>query len=329
MTWLAWRQFRVPAVSVLAGLVAVGVLLAITGPGLVGRTDFSNLDELYSGTLIAVYALPAVVGVFWGVPVVTREIENGTHRLVWSQSVTRERWLATKLGMGVAAAAVATGLLSLAVGWWAAPVDAAASSDDGVFGPRISPLLFAARGVAPIGYAAFAFVLGVAVGIVLRRTVAAMAVTLVVFAAVQLAVVPHLVRPHLLPATEETVAITRSDIWQIRGNDSGVVEALTVWPPADTWVLVNETVNAAGEAVSPLPDAVQDCLPDPDAQEAPPDRRSITACFERLTDLGYRQHLVYHPGSRFWPLQWIELALYLALSALLAWFCFRRLRHLS
>lgn len=44
---------------------------------------------------------------------------------------------------------------------------------------------------------------------------------------------------------------------------------------------------------------------------------------------GYQQRLTYQPGSRFWPLQWLELALYLAMTALLTWFCFRRLRHLS
>jgi hypothetical protein len=55
----------------------------------------------------------------------------------------------------------------------------------------------------------------------------------------------------------------------------------------------------------------------------------MRSCFARLDDLGYRQHLAYQPASRFWALQWVELAAFLALSALLTWFCFRRLRHLS
>ena len=42
---------------------------------------------------------PAVIGAFWGAPLVARELEAGTHRLVWNQSVTRTRWLATKLGV--------------------------------------------------------------------------------------------------------------------------------------------------------------------------------------------------------------------------------------
>ena len=50
-----------------------------------------------------------VVGVFWGAPMIARELEAGTSRLVWTQSVTRTRWLATKLGVAGFGAAV--------VGW--------------------------------------------------------------------------------------------------------------------------------------------------------------------------------------------------------------------
>jgi hypothetical protein len=329
MTWLAWRQFRVPAISVFAGLVAIGVLLAITGPQLIGRTNYSDQDMLFGGTILVMYLLPAVLGIFWGVPVIARELEAGTHSLVWNQTVTRRRWLTTKLGIGVPAAMVAAGLLSVGVTWWASPIDAMASlqTDSGMLN-RLSPAVFAARGIAPIGYAAFAFVLGVAAGMVLRRTVTAMAVTLVVFAAVQLAV-PVLVRPYVLPPLEESVTITESNIRQISGNDSGVIESITVANPKGAWVLANETVDSAGNAVSPLPDVVQDCLPKPDRTAGPPDMRRVMACFTQLDDLGYRQQVTYQPGYRFWPLQLIETAIFLALSALLTWFCFRRIRHLS
>ncbi|NUT94578.1 MAG: ABC transporter permease subunit [Saccharothrix sp.] len=326
MTWLVWRQFRVPVLSVAAALVVVAGFLAVTGPDLVGRTNFSDMETLYIGTLLAVYALPAVIGVFWGAPLVTRELETGTHSLVWNQSVTRTRWLAAKFTVGVPAAMAAAGVLSLAVSWWAAPIDALADKDDDGLA-RIMPEVFAARGVAPVGYAAFALLLGVAVGMVVRRTVPAMALTLVLFAAVQV-LVPVLVRPHLLPATEESVVITAQNVRQIGGDETGRIDFMTVAPPDGAWVLTNETVDAEGKAVRPLPESVQACVPRPGAG-AFPERGSITTCMARLSDLGYRQHLVYQPGSRFWPLQWLELGLFLVLSALLAWFCFRRLRHLS
>jgi hypothetical protein len=327
MTWLAWRQLRFPLLSVYAALALVVVVLVLTRPerGGVGGEEF-----LYRSGMLAVYALPAVLGVFWGVPMITRELEAGTHNLVWNQSTTRTRWLAVKLGLGVPAAAVAAGLLGLVVTWWADPVDAVAG--EGGYDSRITPGVFAARGIAPFGYAAFAFVLGVVIAILVRRTVVAMAVTLVVFTAVQVAV-PFAVRPHLMPPVEESVALTAGTIAGVRaepGPDGDVPEALRVVEPDGAWVLANETLDPNGAVVHRLPASVGGCLPRVpigDIDDRVLDR--MRECFARLSELGYRQHLAYHPASRFWPLQWLELALYLAMAALLTWFCFRRLRHLS
>jgi hypothetical protein len=330
MTWLTWRQFRVSAASVFFALAALGVVLAITGPQLVGSTDFSDVEFLYGATIFAPYLLTAAVGVFWGVPMVTRELETGTHSLVWNQTVTRGRWLAAKLGVGVLAAMLVAGLLCLAVNWWASPIDALASLEvDADLLARITPLAFGARGIAPIGYAAFALVLGVAVGIALRRTVAAMAVALVVFVAVQVAV-PFLVRPYVLPAVAETVTITNTNIREIRGDSAGVLESLTVAEPAGAWVLANETVDSAGNVASPMPEVAQGCLAPPSGDRPGPAHGNVVECLAGgLSDGGYQQRLTYQPGDRFWPIQWIETAMFLALSGLLAWFCFRRIRHLS
>lgn len=326
MTWLTWRQFRVPAASVYAALALIAVVLAFSGPDLVGRTDFSDMDFLYGGTAITLYLLPAVVGVFWGVPLVARELETGTHNVVWNQSITRTHWLAAKTGVGLGASVVAAGLLSVAVSWWASPIDTLASQQTDYFAlTRMSPAIFAARGIAPAGYAAFAFVLGVAVGILLRRTVAAMAVTLVVFVAVMIAV-PFLVRPYLLPPETRTVAITGPGVVGIRGGEDGVDEIVLAKPPG-AWMLGNETVDPSGNVVSPLPDVVGDCVPRPGQGGGPPG--SLHDCVGRLGDLGYTQRQTYQPAGRFWPLQWLETGLFLVLTALLTWFSFRRLRHLS
>ena len=117
-------------------------------------------------------AAPAVIGAFWGAPLVARELEAGTHRLVWNQSVTRTRWLATKLGTVTLAAAAAVGVLTVAVSWWADPLDGAISSTRGSLPSRITPVTFAMRGIVPVSYAVFAVVLGVTVGVVLRRSAA-------------------------------------------------------------------------------------------------------------------------------------------------------------
>jgi ABC-type transport system involved in multi-copper enzyme maturation permease subunit len=35
--------------------------------------------------------IPALLGMFWGAPLIARELESGTYRLAWTQSVTRRR----------------------------------------------------------------------------------------------------------------------------------------------------------------------------------------------------------------------------------------------
>jgi ABC-2 family transporter protein len=213
MMWLTWRQFRAQAIVAAAVLAAVAIALAVTGPHLAGLYASSGLaacpahgncerlitafmDQVKGSTpdglLFALcigllLAAPGLIGVFWGAPLVTREIEAGTFRLAWNQSVTRAHWLAVKLSLIGLASMAATGLLSLMVSWWASPLDRVtglSAGRDGTPGfDRFAPVLFASRGITPIAYAAFAFALGVTVGVLIRRTVPAMAVTLAVFAA--------------------------------------------------------------------------------------------------------------------------------------------------
>jgi hypothetical protein len=108
-------------------------------------------------------------------------------RLAWTQSITRTRWLAVKLALPGLAAMAVTEALSLMQAWWAAPIGQAArlattSSFPLGVGP-LSLLDFDAHGITPLGYAAFAFTLGVTTGVLLRRAVPAMALTLAIFAA--------------------------------------------------------------------------------------------------------------------------------------------------
>jgi hypothetical protein len=94
-----------------------------------------------------------------------------TDRLVWNQSVTRTRWLAVKLTLLTLISMTVTGLYSLLLTW-------SASRPDQLIGERFGALTLASRNVAPIGYAAFAFVFGTVIGLLVRRTLPAMALTL-------------------------------------------------------------------------------------------------------------------------------------------------------
>lgn len=167
MTWVLWRQHRVQVLTV------VGFLLALEGYLLVAGKD----AKVFLGWLPLA---PLLVGVFWGAPLLAREFERGTHRLAWTQSVTRPRWLSAKLGwLGLAVTAA-----GLVLGWM---VDAWLGEFGGNrFGDTE---FFGATGVAGGAWWLFTFLLGAASGAVLRRLLPALAVTVAIFVLVLFAVV--------------------------------------------------------------------------------------------------------------------------------------------
>jgi hypothetical protein len=327
MIWLTWRQFRTQAWVAIAALAAVAVALAVTGPHLAHLYDVSGvpgcrtncetltrafLTDAKTGLIGALYWLgiglmfvtPALIGVFWGAPLVARELETGTYRLAWNQSVTRTRWLAVKLvGVGLASMATA-GLFSLAVTWWSRPLDTASML-------RMTPGVFAARGIVPIGCAAFAFIVGITAGLLIRRTVAAMAVTIAVLVAAQIAM-PIWVRAHLITPARTTVSLDVSAVEQMGMSENGRhLRVLAVVRQPGAWVLSNRTVTPTGK-VFDGPANPQACGRD----------ISPKTCLDWIGSLGLRQVAVYQPASRFWTLQWYEATIFLGLAALLAGFCF-------
>ena len=254
----------------------------------------------------ALYITPALIGIFWGAPLVTRELEAGTFRLAWNQSVTRIRWMAAKLALIGLAAMATAGLLSLMVTWWASPIDQAGGFPV-TMGQlsRFSSLVFDARGLAPIGYAAFAFTLGVTAGVLIRRTLPAMAITLACVAIVQLAW-PTVVRPHLIPPATATTAVSINLGDAIIAHNGQLTMPVTGLPGA--WIISNQTITPAGH-VFVLPD-IPACQTGTQQQ-----------CDAWLATQHLRRQITYQPASRFWALQWYETAIFLALALALAGFC--------
>jgi hypothetical protein len=338
-------------------LVATGVHLAQVNDAFVttckaaGNCDSApnpalNLDKPLQSALPFIATIgPALVGLFFGAPLIARELETGTFRLAWTQSVTRRRWLAVKLGpIGLASMAFG-GLLTWIVDWWASPLDAADKS-------RFDPANFGFHGVAPIGYAAFAFALGATAGVLFRRTVPAMAVTLVGFVAARLAVT-YWVRPHLASPVRESLPLTAGSGPGFNLSMPGGTVSLD--PPyvnvPNGWVYSTAVVNKAGEvptsqyllhvcpAIGQLPGGgpgggggakgvaavgrtvagAQHVRPAPGA--------GVSACISKLADTLHTV-VAYQPGSRFWPFQWGEMAIFLgaalALCGLAYWWLRRQ-----
>jgi hypothetical protein len=347
MIWLTWRQLRAAVAMMAAALAALAVLLGLTGPGLaddfstgvagcVTQSDgcanffqdfFHDNQAPFLAVTAVVLVLPALIGLFWGAPLITRELEAGTHRLVWNQSISRTRWLAVKLGLTGLAAMIAAGLGSLAVTWWSGPIDKASGGNTPGF-PRMGPLLFGARGVAPIGYAAFVFAFGVTLGMLVHRTLPTMAITLVVFVAVQIAM-PLLVRPHLLPPTRSAIEITTSNIDDIHWLHGGSIRlSVKAQAPNDTgaWVLSSHIVDASRHTVPgniSVSTSTGPCAPPTEQKPG----AGTQACLTEINRLGYRQQLTYQPSTRFWTFQWIETGIYTAFALGLAGFGFWLIRR--
>jgi hypothetical protein len=351
---LTWRQFRLQFAVACGLLIAVLILFVITRPQLdhlytvftkanalcvnnpncpgVG-IQLSKLDQLLELIGTALVVVPALVGVFWGAPLIAREFENGTHRLAWTQSVTRTRWLACKLGVVGLASVAVTGLLSLMVTWWSSPIDRAHSN-------RFGSGLFGERNVTPLGYAAFGFALGVVAGLVIRRTLPAMASTLLAFLAVRLTVT-YAVRPSIFSPRHKTLALDPNNIGF--GSTNGGPATLMPNSPnlPNAWIYSVHIVGNAGQKLTSQTVAAS-CpnLPFPGSGGAPaaaPGTRvriqapgdvqnSLHDCVTKLSAT-YHEVLTFQPANRYWTLQWGETAVYFIAALVLAGFCFWWIRH--
>ncbi|MDX6512687.1 MAG: hypothetical protein QOE36_2191 [Gaiellaceae bacterium] len=242
-----------------------------------------HFESQYDGIVrVARYlvVLPALVGLFVGAPLLARELEHGTHRLAWTQTVTRRRWLLTKTLLLSLATALGAAILSAVVMWWRTPIDSLQG--------RIDPSGFEIEGLVVPAYSVFALTVGVFAGALLRRTIPAMSAALAAFLAARL-VVAKFLRPHYMPALNE--------------------RAIGLTPSAHSrdWVLQNSLVDAVGRTIS----VAREDLAIVHAQHAQIDPQ------EYLVALGWRRAVSFQPADRFWEFQGIEAALFLALAAVI------------
>jgi hypothetical protein len=317
MIWLTWRQARIQFLSAAIALVVLAVAYGLTGPGLshlyatygahpavfLAQVRTGGYPLLYFAGGAVMYLTPLIIGAFWGAPMIARELEAGTHRLAWNQSVARDRWLLAKLGIGGLAAMVFAGLAGLMLTWWAAPIDKAGGFPVGTSQlSKFQPMVFGTRGIVPIGAAALAFAIGVCAGLLLRRTIPAMAVTLGLFAALLVAM-PLWVSPHLITPAQYTRPVT-ANLTTMQMTGSGQInDPVTGLPGA--WILSDQIITRAG-TVFTLP-GVPACQTGTQAQ-----------CDAWLAAQPLRQHVVYQPASRYWTFQLLETLIWLVIAVSLA-----------
>jgi hypothetical protein len=341
---LALRQFRSSAWTAAIALVAFAAVVFATRPQLTAAAaaarracgadahcpalaGFVHTNAPLSTAIgLVVIVAPALIGAFWGAPLVAREVEAGTHKLVWTQSISRTHWLAVKLAVLAVATIVVTGLLSALVTWWAAPMDEAAAAVYATFDQR---------DLVPVGYALCASAFGVVAGLVIHRTLPAMALTLAALLSARI-IVTQWVRTLAVAPQKTTIALDPDTTGYGSGGNIllGIPKpALRPDPPdiPNAWIRSVDIVDATGR---PLTDDVFHTTCPTIGQGGGGPARPVPAevaqqmhdCVARIGDT-YHQAVTYQPAGRYWTFQWWEFAVYAMVAVLLGGYAFYRLRR--
>ncbi|SMC69650.1 ABC transporter permease subunit [Kibdelosporangium aridum] len=297
MIWVTWRQQRLQILAVF-GIVAVisAVLVYVRSQAAALLPDVALVSDRYNIFLqyfvLLLMALPALLGMFFGAPLFAREIEQGTHVFALTQSVSRTRWLITKAVMACGSLAAAMFVLGVVAAWAFEPMKSSMQT-------RLETGQFEAQGVVVGGYAILAFAVGATAGLVLRNTLAAMVVTLIMYGAVLLTLGQSVRENYAEPSYFE----------------APVNQVASQAEPGRSWQVDFGFVDATGKQIPLL--STTHCAAEPD----------VKACFDRMNFVA--SYSKAHLPGQFWRFQFTELGLVLVLSTIVlgagAWASRRRL----
>ncbi|MEU6084778.1 transporter [Streptomyces sp. NPDC047108] len=312
--WLAWRQQRaliIGSAGVLAVLAVVAAseraaIVSALGSGAVGDCGVGPLTcrdpiglprGLDTGPLRLLgnltMVLPVLIGMLWGAPLIGRDRELGTHRLVLTQGVSRTRWFATRMTLAAACAVVVSGVPALLFDWWWEPV---ADRSYGLY--WYETVALEGSGPRAVAAAVFGLAVGTLAGLLVRRVVLAMGLTVVVTGTVGV----------LLQWAHQARLFVPPQVYVSQG-------AGRRQPMADKWSAGNWgylTPSGRRESIANCPY---------------PAGRELKEC---MTGHGYvsRVYSANPPGD-YWAFQWIDTAvlagLAVGLVALTVWRLRRRI----
>ncbi|WP_406331140.1 hypothetical protein [Streptomyces sp. NBC_00203] len=233
-------------------------------------------DTVTSLATSAVAYLPYLVAAWAGAALVARELESGTSALAWTQSVPPVRWLAAKLAVPAALVTAGTSVLVLLhrLMW--------SDARDILGQDWYLSDVYRSNGPVAIGSALCALAVGALAGLLVRRTLPALALAVVVTLAVQN--LGDLYRDSLWPA----VTVTGSAASNL---------------PSTALQLEHGVVLTSGKRIGN--DLA--CVDNDTAGD-------LKRCMSKngISDLW----ATYHPKSHFWPLQLVETGILLAVAAL-------------
>jgi hypothetical protein len=315
MIWVGLRQQRTETLVAAGILILLAVLLVPTGLQMTSAYHHDNLSSCLGDTtsfacgasirsfmsrFAAIGALtswltllPGLVGVLLAAPFVL-EIENGTYRLAWTQSITRGRWVAGKLAIALCGSILFSLAFTLLVTWWRTPFTRLEG--------RMDTSVFDSEGIVVFGYTLFALGLVLAIGILWRRAVPALLVGFGLYIVTRVFVDTWL-RQRLVTPVSAT--------WSSAGPEpAGLGRA---------WVLSEWPSDKLGHAI---PSPIGPCIGSFGGHA----KAIIPNCVARRGE-GFT-HTVFQPASHFWPIQLIETGIFggiaLALVAFAAWWTHER-----
>jgi hypothetical protein len=317
MIWVGWRQQRIEmviAAAMLAVIAAIAIPAGIHMASVYAHEDlaacahnsgpvacalpvssflvrFNGLNFLFIWSTI----VPALAALLLAAPFVL-DLDSGTYRLYWTQSITRRRWIVTKLGLSMAVCvAVAVGLVVIAT-WSRAPFDHLSG--------RMSTNSYDTEGLVPIAYALFVLGVAVAIGAVWRRTVPALLVAFAVYL-VWRAVMDSWLRERLISPVKTT--------WLASRNGPNLNQALVL-----NQYLSTKTGRRLAESSGP-------CFRSSGGVFG-----HTSVCVQPHAGGPHVfMTAVYQPAGRFWELQGVESAIVGGIGLLLilaaAWWTNRRI----
>ncbi|HTA08525.1 MAG TPA: hypothetical protein VK836_08450 [Streptosporangiaceae bacterium] len=302
--WVAWRLERT-TLLIMGGLIAVfAAWLVVRGLHIHSIAQATRscrrrpfTPACYPGQFrigsptatagpILANLLPLVGGMFVGAPMFARDFEAGTQRFALTQGTGRIRWVVSRLALTAAVCLPLASLLGLLTWWWLAPYRSAAFFGGGPWaGGRdlaiVTPVLLT-------GWTLLGLAVGVTIGLLLRRTLRAIAATGTLMAVLMVLAVSRL-RPLLLGV----------DPLRVRNSS-----------PLGTYTVATYFTGPNGRILS---DAALNQL----VAHIPP---KVAAANTELTWYAARHvyfWLAYQPASRYWLFQFTELGVLLVVSALL------------
>jgi hypothetical protein len=204
MIWVNWRQHRSAAFGCLAVLAGLAIYAIVVGTSMRTAFGHDNLapclaasqgadcsgavsaftNQFGSEVNIAFWSValivPGLIGVLVGAPLIARELEYGTWRLAWSQSVPRARWLTVKLALVTGGLIVLGAAMTAVITWYRAPMDRLTG--------RLQHNIFDFEGLVPTAYILCAFGFAVLAGLLIRRSIPAMIAAFIPWLAIRLVI---------------------------------------------------------------------------------------------------------------------------------------------